>query len=397
MLGSKLIRGISGAVGITLLILLFRLDFNQPVVTSAAIATPPPRDTPTPKPPPTAEPAPTKDKSPGASGAIEGQLIDQSTGQPGAGLEITFGGYIIRTDADGRFSLTGMEAGSYPVIIHLPDGSTAGQNIDIVHLADREKIAIDLAYHSQPLPSPTPANTATPMPTPTPASSSPSFVSRSTRGNDAAHFSPLLPFTGGETVIWINPNYINNEEGVAGHIALDVVNVNDFGAFQSTLHFNPKVIQIDNVVLGDFLESTGRTSIPLVVEIDNTTGEISFVAFSSGETAGPDGGGTLAVINFTSRQIGESDLILDQVVLVSRLGDIIEANVGHGYINVTTCFGDLNGDGVINVSDLQSVAGRTNQVLGDPNYVAEYDLDNNGVLDEGDLAMITDRLYEFCP
>jgi hypothetical protein len=38
-----------------------------------------------------------------------------------------------------------------------------------------------------------------------------------------------------------------------------------------------------------------------------------------------------------------------------------------------------------------------NQVLGDPDYVPEYDLNNNGMIDPGDVTIVTDRLYETCP
>jgi hypothetical protein len=105
----------------------------------------------------------------------------------------------------------------------------------------------------------------------------------------------------------------------------------------------------------------------------------------------------LAVIKFTSKQSGISELELDNVRLVARLGKIIETSVGNGQINVTVCFGDLNGDQVIDVGDVQTVAGRVNQSLGDPNYVLEYDLNNNGLIDENDVTLITERLHETCP
>jgi hypothetical protein len=175
------------------------------------------------------------------------------------------------------------------------------------------------------------------------------------------------------------------------------MNVMDFGAFQATLEYDPRIIEIDNVVLGDFLDSTGRQTTPLVTEIDNTSGQVSFVAFTSGESAGPDGGGTLAVVNFFSKQAGVSDLILDEVRLVSRLGEPITAEVGSGMINVSACFGDLNSDKIIDIGDLQIVAGRIGQQLGDLNYESQFDVNSDGIIDENDVTLITDRLYETCP
>jgi hypothetical protein len=35
--------------------------------------------------------------------------------------------------------------------------------------------------------------------------------------------------------------------------------------------------------------------------------------------------------------------------------------------------------------------------MGDPNYIADYDVNNDSVLDEADVTAITSRLYESCP
>jgi hypothetical protein len=140
------------------------------------------------------------------------------------------------------------------------------------------------------------------------------------------------------------------------------MNVIDFGAFQASLKFDPRVIEVDNVVLGDFLGSTGRQTTPLVTQVDKTSGQISFVAFTSGESAG-----------------------------------LIEAEVGNGLINVSACFGDLNQDKIIDISDLQIVAGRVGEALGDIDYESLYDINSDGLIDNNDVILITDRLNETCP
>lgn len=83
--------------------------------------------------------------------------------------------------------------------------------------------------------------------------------------------------------------------------------------------------------------------------------------------------------------------------LVARLGKPISAQVGDGQISVTSCFGDLNEDEVIDVGDVQAAAGRVGQELGDPNYVLEFDVNNDRIIDEADVAIVTDRLSEACP
>jgi hypothetical protein len=404
MFKPKVIRTILIVIGAGLLVSLSFFSFRQPAPTDASLVTLVPRATIT-SGPLDGEPGTgygggsesDNDKSDKIKAAIYGQVIDLSTGRPGQALEIEINGSIVRTDTDGRYSLTGLNAGAYQVALLLPGQAAAAQSVQTVHLAEEETVTVDLTYYSQSPPTPTPTEPPPPTPTPLPLEPEASVANNNIvpeAQERRTTFSPLTPVTGGDPTVWINPGYINNEEGVSGQIAVDVANVNDLGAFQAVLYFDPKIIEIEDVVLGNFLDSTGRQTNPLVTEIDDTSGEISFVAFTSGDTAGPDGGGTLAVINFTSKQPGLTDLELNDVRLVARLGKIIDAHVGHGQINVISCFGDLNEDDVIDVGDVQAVAGRVGQTLDDPNYVLEFDLNNDTLIDE---ALVTDRLYEACP
>lgn len=403
MFKPKVIRTVLIVIGAGLLVALSFFSFKQPTPTDASLVTLVPR---------TITPQPVNDNGGGGGGddtsddddntikaAIYGQVTDLSTGRPGQALDIEINGSVVRTDTDGRYSLTGLNAGTYQVELLLPGQAAAVQSVQTVYLAEEETVTVDLTYYSQSPPTPTPTEPPPPTPTSLPlepeASAANNIIPEAQERR--ATFSPLTPVTGGDPAVWINPGYINNEEGVSGQITVDVANVNDLGAFQAVLYFNPKIIEVEDVILGNFLDSTGRQTNPLVTEIDDTSGEISFVAFTSGDTAGPDGGGTLAVINFTSKQSGLTDLELNDVRLVARLGKIIDAQVGHGQINVITCFGDVNEDDIIDVGDVQAVAGRVGQTLGDPNYVLEFDLNNDTLIDEADVAMVTDRLYEACP
>ncbi|HRV90848.1 MAG TPA: carboxypeptidase regulatory-like domain-containing protein [Anaerolineae bacterium] len=399
MFEQKYMRTILIGVGLVALACFALIALNQPSPTDASFITPPARQ-PTPRPPgsPNDDDDANDDNALNKAG-IYGQVTDLSTGRPGQGLEVEINGSIVRTDSDGRYSLTGLRAGNYTAVLVLPNQAVAAQSTTQVYLADEEITTVDLTYYSETPPTPTLSPTATaapPSPTPQPEPIADADPRPKAKAFSAA-FSPLIPSSDGSPTVWINPGHINNEDGVAGTITLDVANVNDLGAFQGTLNFNPKIIEIEDVVLGNFLDSTGRQTNPLVTEIDNTSGEISFVAFTSGDTAGPNGGGTLAVINFMSKQPGVSVLELDDVRLVARLGKTISAQVGDGQISVTSCFGDLNEDEVIDVGDVQAAAGRVGQELGDPNYVLEFDVNNDRIIDEADVAIVTDRLSEECP
>ncbi|MCB0191808.1 MAG: hypothetical protein KDJ65_07680 [Anaerolineae bacterium] len=397
MLESKTTRIVIIVAGLMIVACFAFIALNQPTPTGASFVTPPAR-----------QPVFTavfNDDSESDDDALDkagiyGQVTDLSTGRPAQGLELDINGNVVRTDSDGRYSLTGLQSGTYAIDLLLPSQAVEAESSTQVFLKDKEIVTIDLTYHSEAPPTPTALPTPTaapPTPTAQPEPTVEAELSPAVKRQLNAAFSPLIPSSGGSPTVWINPGHINNEDGVAGAITIDVANVNDLGAFQGTLNFNPKVIEIEEVVLGNFLDSTGRQTNPLVTEIDNTSGEISFVAFTSGDTAGPNGGGTLAVINFMSKQPGISELELDDVRLVARLGKTITAQVGDGQISVTSCFGDLNEDDIIDVGDVQAAAGRVGQELGDPNYVLEFDVNNDRIIDELDVAIVTDRLAEACP
>ena len=70
----------------------------------------------------------------------------------------------------------------------------------------------------------------------------------------------------------------------------------DLGAFQAALIYDPSVIHIEEIQLGDLLAGTGRAVYPLGPKVDNTSGDARFGAWSLGEDEGAAGGGTLATV-----------------------------------------------------------------------------------------------------
>ena len=83
-----------------------------------------------------------------------------------------------------------------------------------------------------------------------------------------------------------------------GSFEVKIEDAANLGAFQFDLHYDPSVVTIDKVTLGNFLGSTGRTVWdPVLSEIGS--GKLTFGAFTLGTAAGPNGNGTLATIDFT--------------------------------------------------------------------------------------------------
>ena len=423
----KIARGLlfSAVVSVIVLGLILPFAVNQSRLISAA---PPAQAT---APPPLPDngngsgggSSESKDTSNGPTGAIRGRLTDLSTGQPGAGITIRFNGEPITTDSDGSFSITGRAAGTYRIDLELPGGSTPGENRTEVFLqSDADQQEVNLTYYSQqpptstPLP-PTPTNTPVPVPPtpvpPTPVPPTPVPVAPTVQppgqpdavpSDENQSVSNVLPETGNVALrspvdgptVWIAPSYVNNEVGTIGVIQIGAANITDFGAFQALLKFDPSLIEVDKVNVGDFFDNTDRDTTPLVTEVDNTTGEVSIVAYTSGDGASPNSDGTIATVAFVSKRTGFSDLQLNDVRVYSSLGDSVRISVFDGLVVVPVCFGDLTGDRFVDVGDVQIVAGRTNQSIGDPNYVAEYDVNSDGEIDSIDVTIISDRLYQRC-
>ncbi len=137
------------------------------------------------------------------------------------------------------------------------------------------------------------------------------------------------------TVVRIDPATLgvsSSSPGFTMNVMIDdVVNL---GAFQFDLVYDPAVVHITNVTLGPFLSSTGRTTIPLGPTINNTTGRVTFGAFSFGVAAGPNGSGVLAVVTLTPQGEGESSLGLENTQVTDISGVIIPTSLQNGKILV---------------------------------------------------------------
>lgn len=94
--------------------------------------------------------------------------------------------------------------------------------------------------------------------------------------------------------------------------AEDAVNL---GGFQFNLSYDPRLMQVEDVMLGDLLGSSGRSTVALGPVIDHRIGLLGFGGFSYGEAGGAQGKGTLATIVLRPLNKGRGRLVLSQVQL----------------------------------------------------------------------------------
>ena len=240
-----------------------------------------------------------------------------------------------------------------------------------------------------PNPTVTPTATPTPTPTATPTATLPP--------NPTA--TPTATPSGGSTpLVWIDPPG-QTAQFSGGNFTADVAiaNVTNLGSFQFVLTFSPGVVHVEGVELGDFLESTGRGTIPVGPDINNETGTLIFGAGSYRTLPGPDGSGVLATISLSPQAEGESNLHLQSVQVTDIVPNPISVDLQDGHVTVQTCIpGDLDCDCDVDIMDIMLVATRWNTSTGNPNYDPACDMDSDGDIDVVDIMIVASHWGETC-
>lgn len=124
---------------------------------------------------------------------------------------------------------------------------------------------------------------------------------------------------------------------VGGGFAVDVhvADVTDLFAFQFDLAFDPAVVQASAVLEGGFLASGGGATSFIPGSIDNLAGTVSFTANTLlGPAGGASGDGVIVRLLFQALAGGQSELLLDNLVLLDGALADIDATVSSGRITV---------------------------------------------------------------
>ncbi len=217
-------------------------------------------------------------------------------------------------------------------------------------------------------PTPVPSATATSVPaTPTPVST---------------------PGTGAR--MFLDPSLARGAVGGSDiAVQVRVENVNNLGGFQFTLTYDPNIVHVSNITVGDFPGSSGRTVSPLPVQIDNTAGRATFGAFTYGSAPGASGAGVLADITLAPQEAGESALALVNVQVTDTNAQLIPVTVTGGQVSISQCPAyDLDCDGDVDIIDVMQVATHWRCQQGDACYAPRYDLDGDGDVDIVDIMQV---------
>jgi hypothetical protein len=176
---------------------------------------------------------------------------------------------------------------------------------------------------------PTPTSTDTPGPSPTP--------SITPTPGPSPTLAPTPTFVPGTTTVTIDPASQNVAVGDYFTVNLDVESVNNLGAYEFIIQFDPNIVSYVSVTNGSFLGSTGRVIFCPAPILDAGTATIRFGCVSSDSgTPGPGGSGQLAQVVFHADAEGTSSLDLKTLALSDPLGIDIPANHAGGSVSVST-------------------------------------------------------------
>ncbi|CAN2041724.1 hypothetical protein GMMP15_570001 [Candidatus Magnetomoraceae bacterium gMMP-15] len=177
---------------------------------------------------------------------------------------------------------------------------------------------------------------------------------------------------------------------------IDITEIENLGAFEFEVKFDPSLVCAQSLELSDFLTSTGRTTIPVINEIDCETGLMRYSIATLGSNPGPDGDGTLVTINWNSLNIEgtediETEISLQNAQLIQADEDAtsILPAIQNATITLKPCYQyDVDCDGDVDIGDIMKVAAKYGCNSGEDCYDSNYDIDNDGDTDIGDIMKV---------
>ena len=176
-------------------------------------------------------------------------------------------------------------------------------------------------------------------------------------------------------------------------LRLSAEKVTDLAGWQTDITFDPNALEAVEVSEGDFLKTEGVGTFFLRGTIDNTAGKITQIS-SARLSGGVNGTGTLLLVTFTAKAVGETRVTLSNLHAGASSTEAIPLDAPEIIITVEDrAFPawDTNQDGQVNVLDLILVA----QHLGSAASVnRQADVNGDGTINVLDLIAVAQHLGE---
>ncbi len=324
-----------------------------------------------------------------------GKLYRQSKGHGGLYCESCHGSpHAILPSTEGRDNLQVTRLQGYPGILRectVCHGSNVPAGPGPHGMANPHPTA-----------TPTPPPTATPTPpppptaTPTPTSPPPATATPMPTATPTAPPQPTATPAAGQVQLWLDP--AQRTVSPQATFTLDLkAQPEAIAGYEVTLRFDPQVVHAQTATLGNWLQGSDRTVTPLGPIIDNQGGVIRFGAFSFGSNPPPTGESWLARFTFQAVAAGDTQVRFESAKLTNATGQPYpDVQTRDAQVHVQTLIGDLNGDCVVDITDIMMVASHWGAQAGQPGWDPAMDLDGNGVIDIADIMIVASHWGETC-
>jgi hypothetical protein len=193
------------------------------------------------------------------------------------------------------------------------------------------------------------------------------------------------------TEVKVNPSSSSIANvGDSASVNVTVAGVSNLAGWEFKLYYRRSVVNCTGIVEGPFLKSAGSTFniFQINYTYNATHGRILAGCTLLGLGHSASGSGTLATVTFKAMGPGDSTLALADTKLAGS-GDpppSIPHTDTSGTIHVGAKIGDVNGDGVVNVLDLISVA--TKLGWSGPAGSIPQDINQDGKVNVLDLILV---------
>ena len=140
-----------------------------------------------------------------------------------------------------------------------------------------------------------------------------------------------------------------------------------------------------STLFGVFVEPTAGSSLaPKIVAVEGSNGKRIPIKQGRPYVAGRDSGQAAAFVKVS--QPGPLTILVTG-----------QHHTTGSYETDTTLVGDINGDGTVNLSDLQAFAAAYSSVPGDPNYNLAADFNHDGIVNQIDAKAIMQNMPPLTP
>ncbi len=137
-----------------------------------------------------------------------------------------------------------------------------------------------------------------------------------------------------DTRLRIDPANLVVDLNEAFIVNVVIEEANNLAAFEFDLIYDPAILQVTEVAVGDFLESTGNSAVAMGPEVNHAEGRTTFGAVSFGGKPGVNGTGVLATINCVAQREGRTTLGLQEVQVLDTAASVQQVTVEDGQVMV---------------------------------------------------------------